>query len=302
MIINTGQIAPLLRPGLAAIIGQYADYPEQWTEIYKTYNSHKFQEIEVEMKYTGAAVVTAEGSPIQMGSMGQRVTTTYIHKKVALGFVITKEAIEDDLYTTQFPQQALSLRKSLRYTKNVLGANVLNNAFNAAHPTGDGQPVCSDSHPIDGGVFSNVLGAAVAVDLSEAGMEQAIIQIQSFPMQSGIPSQTMAKKLIVPRELQFAAERLLGSEFRTDTANNDINALVSKSYIPQGWRVNQFLTSPSAWFLLTDAEDGFKHYQRTPVETDTYADFNNESVSAKATERYSFGISNVRGVLGSPGI
>lgn len=301
-MINTGQIAQLLRPGLKAVFGQYPTYPEQWTEIFKTYQSDKYQEIEVEMKYLGAADIKPEGQPIATDSMGQRIVTNYIHKRVGLSFTITKEAVEDNLYQNQFPEQAKSLRNSLRITKNILGANILNNAFNLAYPIGDGQPVCSIAHPIDGGVFSNSLAGNASVDFSEAGVEQAIILIQKFPMQSGILSQTMAKKMILPRELQFSASRLLNSAFRVDVANNDINALYHNDYIPEGYRINQFLTSPSAWFILTDAEDGLKHFQRTPVETDTYVDYPTDNVMAKATERYSFGVSNPRGIFGSPGV
>jgi len=301
-MINTGQIAQLLRPGLKAVFGQYPTYPEQWTEIFKTYQSDKYQEIEVEMKYLGAADIKAEGAPIATDSMGQRVVTNYIHKRVGLSFTITKEAVEDNLYQNQFPQQAVSLRNSLRITKNILGANVLNNAFNPAYPIGDGQSVCSTTHPIDGGTFSNSLAGGATVDFSEAGVEQAIIQIQKFPMQSGILSQTMAKKLILPRELQFAASRLLNSAFRVDVANNDINALYHNDYIPDGYKINQFLTAPNAWFIITDAEDGLKHFQRTAVETDTYVDYPTDNVMAKATERYSFGVSNPRGIFGSPGV
>ncbi|MEN9919341.1 MAG: hypothetical protein RL662_1777 [Bacteroidota bacterium] len=302
-MINTGQIAQLLRPGLKAVFGQYPTYPEQWTEIFKTYQSDKYQEIEVEMKYLGAADIKPEGQPIATDSMGQRIVTNYIHKRVGLSFTITKEAVEDNLYQNQFPQQAISLRNSLRVTKNILGANVLNNAFNAAYPIGDGQSVCSTTHPIDGGVFSNAFGGGAAnVDFSEAGVEQAIILIQKFPMQSGILSQTMAKKLILPRELQFAASRLLNSAFRVDVANNDINALYHNDYIPDGYKINQYLTSATAWFIITDAEDGLKHFQRTPVETDTYVDYPTDNVMAKATERYSFGVSNPRGIFGSPGV
>lgn len=301
-MINTGQIAQLLRPGLKAVFGQYPTYPEQWTEIFKTYQSDKYQEIEVEMKYLGAADIKAEGQPIASDSMGQRIVTNYIHKRVGLSFTITKEAVEDNLYQSQFPEQAKSLRNSLRVTKNILGAKILNNAFNAAYPIGDGQSVCSTAHPIDGGTFSNSLAGNASVDFSEAGVEQAIMMIQKFPMQSGIPSQTMAKKMILPRELQFSASRLLNSAFRVDVANNDINALYHNDYIPEGYRINQFLTSPTAWFVLTDAEDGLKHFQRTPVETDTYVDYPTDNVMAKATERYSFGVSNCRAIFGSPGV
>jgi hypothetical protein len=302
-MINTGQIAQLLRPGLKAVFGQYPTYPEQWTEIFKTYQSDKYQEIEVEMKYLGAADIKPEGQPIATDTMGQRIVTNYIHKRVGLSFTITKEAVEDNLYQSQFPQQAVSLRNSLRITKNILGANVLNNAFNPAYPIGDGQPVCSTVRPIDGGTFANAFGAATPnVAFSEAGVEQSIILIQQFPMQSGILSQTMAKKLILPRQLQFTASRLLNSAFRIGVANNDINALYHNDYIPEGYKINQFLTSATAWFIITDAPDGLKHFQRTPVETDTYVDYPTDNVMAKATERYSFGVSNPRGIFGSPGV
>jgi hypothetical protein len=303
MTINTSQIAALLRPGLQAITGQYPTYPEQWTEIYKTIKSDKYEEIDVEMKFLGPADIKLEGQPGAIDTMGQRITTNYIHKRISNGFSITREAIDDNLYKNQFPEQAKSLRDSLRVTKNMLGANILNQAFNSAFALGDGQPLCSQSHPIDGGVFSNAFGTGEAtVDFSEAGLEQAIIQIQKFPMQSGILCQTMPKKIIIPRELQFAASRLLNSAFRTDTANNDISALYHNDYIPEGYRVNQFLDSATAWFVLTDAENGFKHFQRSPVETDTYVEYATDNVMCKATERYSFGCTNVRAVFGSPGV
>jgi hypothetical protein len=231
--------------------------------------------------------------------MGVRIVTNYTHKTVGLSFTITKEAIQDNLYKSQFPQQAVALRNSLRVTKNILGANILNNAFNPAAPTGDGQPVCSTAHPIDGGTFSNT--QAVPAAFGEGSLEDAIIAIQQFPMQSGILAQTLPRKLSLPPALQFTASRLLNSTFRVNTANNDINALYHNDYIPEGYRINQYLTSPTAWFIITDAPDGLKHYQRSPVETDTYVDFPTNNVMAQATERYSFGISNVRGIFGSPG-
>lgn len=301
-MINTSTIAQLLRPGLKAVFGRMSLYPEQWTEIFTTYDSDKYQEFDLEMKYLGPADIKQEGQPISTDSMGQRILTTYVHKRIGLSFTITLEAIEDNLYQQQFPQQAVALKDSLRTTKNILGANVLNNAFNAAYPIGDGQPMCSAAHPIDGGIYANTFGAgAPAVDLSEAGLENAIIAIQKLPMQSGILAQVMPKKLIIPRELQFAATRLLESTFRVNTNNNDVNALYHLNYIAEGYRVNQFLTSATAWFMLTDAPHGLKHFQRSPIKSDTYVDFSTDNVMAKATERYSFGCSNPRGIFGSKG-
>ncbi len=298
MAINTAQISELLHPGLNAAFGQYNTYPDQWKEIFKTYQSNKCQEIDVEMKYLGAADFKAEGAPYAVDTMGQRIITNYIHKRVGLSFVITKEAIEDNLYQNQFPQQSVSLRNSLRVTKNILGANVLNNAFNAAYLIGDGQSLCSAAHPIDGGVFSNT-GTAAA--LAEGPLELAIGVIQKFPMQSGILAQTMARKLIIPAELQFAAARILKSTLRVDTGNNDINAIYQGDYFPEGYKVNQFLTAAKSWFIITDAPDGFKHFQRTPVETDVYVEPQTDNILAKAGERYSFGVSNPRAVYGNPG-
>jgi hypothetical protein len=301
-MINTSEIAQLLRPGLKAVFGMMPTYPEQWTELYTTYDSDKYQEFDVEMKYLGPADIKQEGQPISTDTMGQRILTTYVHKRVGLSFTITLEAIEDNLYQQQFPQQAVALKDSLRVTKNILGANVINNAFNPAYPMGDGQAMCSTTHPIDGGAYANTFPAnSPYVDFSEAGVEQAILAIQKFPMQSGILAQVMPKKLMIPRELQFAATRLLESTFRVDVGNNDINALYHRNYIPEGFRVNQFFTSPSAWFILTDAPQGLKHYQRSPVKSDTYVDFATDNVMAKATERYSFGCSNPRAIFGSKG-
>jgi hypothetical protein len=298
-MINTPAIAQLLRPGLRAITGQYPTYPDEWTEIFKTLTSDKYQEIEVEMKYLGLAGIKPEGQPGITDSMGQRTVTSYVHKRVQIGFTITKEAMEDDLYKRDFPMQAVSLRKSLSTTKNVLGANILNNAFNANYPTGDGQPICSASHPVDGGVFANSL--AVPTALSVAALQQMIILMQKMPMQSGILAQTKAQKLIIPPELQFNATVILNSTYVPLNGNNAINPINYENYIPKGYKINNFLTNPTAYFLLTDAPDGFKHYQRTPIESDTYVDYQTDNIMAKAGERYSMGITNVRAVVGSLG-
>jgi len=298
MAINTNQIAALLRPGLKAVFGQLPLYPEQWKEIFTTYQSDKYQEIDVEMKYLGAADIKAEGSPYAVDTMGQRTVTNYVHKRVGLSFTITKEAMEDNLYQSQFPQQAVSLRNSLRSTKNILGANVLNNAFDINYPIGDGQPVCSANHPIDGGVFSNTIGN---IDLSLTALENMIIQIQQTPMASGMLAQIMPKKLVVAPGTQFVASVLLNTKAVPSSANNDINPIYHSNYVPQGYVVNQYLTNPKAWFIITDCPNGLKHYQRTPVETDTYVDFPTDNIMAKAGERYSFGLSDPRAIFGSHG-
>jgi phage major head subunit gpT-like protein len=299
MTINTTQIANLLRPGLAAVFGDYPQYPSQWSEIFDVYESDKQQEIEVEMKMLGLAQIRPEGSPTAMDTMGQRIITTYLHKYVALGFSITRQAIMDNLYKTKFPLMVRALKKSLAQTKEILGAAVLNNGFNAAFPIGDGQPLFSLNHPIDGNVVPNT--PAVQADLNEASLESAIITIQQFRDQAGLIVQTKPKKLIVPPQGQFVAERLLASAFRTGTPNNDVSALYNLTIVPEGYRTNQYLTIANSWYVLTDAPDAFKHYVRESVETDVYTDFSTDNLLAKAVERYSFGVSNFRGGYGSEG-
>ena len=301
-MINIAQIQSLLRPGLSSVFGSYAQYPSQWSEIFDVYESDKAVEIEVEMKFTGLAQIRPEGSPTAMDSMGQRIITNYNHKYIGLGFQITRQALMDNLYKTKFPMMAKSLRDSMAQTKNILGASVLNNGFDAQFPIGDGQPLFSTAHPIDGGTFANT--PAVAADLNEASLEAAIIAIQQFRNQAGLIVQTKPKKLIIGPQNQFVAERLLASAFRTGTANNDISAIYNISAIPEGYRVNQFIQQQGTvnpWFVLTDADDGFKHFIREPIDTDIYCDFATDNLMAKAIERYSFGVSNPRAAYGSKG-
>lgn len=299
MPINTGAIANLLRPGLKSVFGDYAQYPSQWSDIFEVHTSDKATEYEVEMKMMGLAQIRPEGSPTAVDTMGQRIVTQYTHRYVGLSFNITRQALMDNLYKTRFPLMVRALKKSMAQTKEILGASVLNNGFNANFPIGDGQPVFSVNHPIDGAVVANT--PAVQADLNEASLESATVTIQQFKDQAGLICMTKPHKLVVPPQLQFVAERILGSSFRTNTNNNDISALYSMTTIPQGFRINQFLTNPSAWFLLTDADDGFKHYVREKIEVDVYADFSTDNLMAKALERYSFGISNFRAAYGSSG-
>jgi phage major head subunit gpT-like protein len=299
MAINTTAIANLLRPGLAAVFGDYPMYPSQWSEIFETYESDKAVEIEVEMKMLGLGQIRPEGSPTAVDTMGQRIITNYVHKYVALSFNITRQAIVDNLYKTKFPLMVRSLKKSMAQTKEVLGASVLNNGFSAAFPIGDGQPLYSTIHPIDGDFVANT--PSVQVDLNEASLESAIITIQQFKDQAGLTTQTKPEKMVVPPQGQFVAERLLASAFRTNTANNDISAIYNVSAIPKGYRVNQYLTLPNSWFIFTDATDGMKHYIREPIETDVYTEFSTDNLLAKAVERYSFGVSNFRATYASNG-
>lgn len=299
MAINTTAIANLLRPGLAAVFGDYPAYPSQWSEIFDTYDSDKAVEIEVEMKMLGLASIRAEGAPTAQDTMGQRIVTSYVHRYVGLMFIITRQAIMDNLYKTKFPLMVKALKKSMAQTKEILGASILNNGFNAAFPIGDGQPLYSVNHPIDGNVVANTF--AVQADLNEASLEAAIVGIQQFRDQAGLIVMTQPQKLITPPQGQWTATRLLESAFRTNTPNNDISAIYNTSAIPRGNRVNQFLTNPNAWFIITDAPDGFKHYIREEIETDVYTDFTTDNLLAKAIERYSFGVSNFRSSFASSG-
>lgn len=299
MAINTTSIANLLRPGLSAVFGDYPLYPSQWSDIYETYESDKAQEIEVEMKMLGLAQIRPEGSPTAVDTMSQRIITSYVHRYVALSFSITRQAIKDNLYKTKFPLMVRALKKSMAQTKEILGASVLNNGFSNSYPIGDGQSLYSTAHPIDGSTVANT--PSVQADLNEASLESAIIAIQQFKDQAGLIVQTKPEKIIVPPQGQFVAERLLASAFRTNTANNDVSAIYNVSAVPQGYRVNQYLTLPNSWYVITDAPDGFKHFVREAIETDVYTDFSTDNLLAKAVERYSFGVSNFRATYGSNG-
>jgi Mu-like prophage major head subunit gpT len=300
MPVNTTAIANLLRPGLAAVFGDYPSYPSQWSEIFEVYDSDKAYEQEIEMKFTGLAQIRPEGSPTAVDTMGQRSITNYNHKYVALQFNITRMALINNLYKTKFPQIIKSLKKSMATTKEILGSSVLNNGFSTDFPIGDGVPLFSPNHPTDVGVVANM--PTVASDLNEASLESAIINIQQFVDAAGLICMTKPAKLIVPAALQYVANRLLGSSFRTNTSTNDISAVYNLDSVPQGYRTNQFLTSSNAWFLLTDAPDGFKHYVRESIQTDVYTDFSTDNLMAKALECYSFGVSNFRAAWGNPGV
>ena len=284
MAINTTAIRDLLRPGLAAVFGDYPMYPGQWSEIFEKHTSDKAVEIEVEVKLLGLAQIKAEGASTAYGEMGQRFVTNYVNRYTSIGFIITRQAIKDNLYQSSFPLQAKALRQSMEQTKEVLGASVLNNGFSASFPIGDGQPLFSTAHPIENGTVANTF--TVQADLNETSLQDAIVGVQRFRDAAGLRIMTKPTKLIVPAELQWTATRLLQSQFRVDTANNDINAIYNNSAVPQGHRVNMFLTDTNGWFLLTDAPNGFKHYERESLETDVYTDFDTDNLKAKAIERY----------------
>lgn len=300
MATNITQIRNLLVPGVRAVFGDYMTYPDQWREIYSVHPSDKAQEIEVEMRMFGLAQIRAEGAPSAVDTgFGQRNVITYYHRYVSLAFAITRQAIKDNLYKTKFPMMINALKKSMADTKNILGAAVLNGGF-TTYLTGDGVTLFSTAHPIDGGTVSN--RAAVAGDLNEASLESSLIGVQRFRSQSGILCQTKADKLVVSPDQQFTAARLTYSAYRPGVANNDINATNYLSSVPKGYTVNQYLTSANAWFLMTNAPEGFKHYVREPIETDIDTDFITDNLICKAIERYSFGVSNFRAAWGNAGV
>ena len=301
MAINTSAIANLLRPGLADVFGDYPMYPSQWTEIFDRHTSIMQQEIEVETRLLGMAEIRAEGASTAFdNAMGQRWITTYLHKYVSLGFIVTRQAMKDNLYKNKFDMQARALKRSMLQTKEILGAAVLNNGFSTSYPGGDGQPLYSTSHPIDGATYHNTF--TTQADLNETALNDANVIIQQFKDQAGLIVMTKPKKLIVPPQLAWTADRLLGSKYRTDTANNDINPIASTQMIPEGYRVNQFLTDTNGWFIKTDADSGFKYYEREKLEIDMFTEFDNDNLKVKALERYSFGWSNPRISFGSQGV
>lgn len=297
MAINLAAISNLLRPGLAAVFGNYQSYPQEWSEIYTKYTSDKQQEIEQEMKFTGLASIFGEGAPIPISDMRQNNQYVYVHKYAGLQTIITRQAIVDNLYETEFPMMAQSLKRSMMQLKEILGAQVLNNGF--VTPIGDGQPFFSINHPIDNGVVANTF--AVQADLNEASLESMINLIGKARDVAGLLTKVVAQKLIVPIELQFTASRLLNSQFRTGTPNNDINAIYFGDYMPKGYVVNHFLTNPASWYILTDAPNGMKYWEREAIETDVYTDFDNKNLKTSALERYSFGVSNFRAMYASSG-
>lgn len=296
-MLNTPQISRLLRPGLRSVFGDYEQHPANWKEIYKSSPSDKAVEYDVEVRFTGLGQIRPEGGATAVDpGPGQRITTSYVHKYVALGFHVTRQAMKDNLYKDEFPKMAKSLRFSLAQSKEILGANVLINAFSDNFPLGDGQPLCSTAHPIDTGVYANTF--TNPVDLNEASLEAALIAIEQFQNQAGLKINTKAKKMIVPSTGRYVCDRLLSSAFRTNSNTNDISSVYNQNSVPEGFRVNVFLPLTNAWYLLTDAENGFNMFVRENIETDITTDPYTDNLFCKAVERYSFGCSNPRAVFG----
>ncbi len=301
MAISRAQLLKELLPGLNALFGmEYARYGEEHKEIYETETSERSFEEETKLSGFSAAPVKNEGSAIAYDNAQEAWTTRYTHETIALGFSITEEAIEDNLYDSLSARYTKALARAMAYTKQVKAAAVLNNGFSSSYPGGDGVSLFNANHPlVSGGVNSNTPGTQV--DLNETSLEAAVIQIAGWTDERGLLIAAKPKKMIVPPSLMFVAKRLLDTELRVATADNDINAIKQMGAIPEGYTVNHFLTDTNAWFLTTDVPNGMKHFVRTPLQNSMDGDFDTGNVRYKARERYSFGWSDPLGMWGSSG-
>jgi hypothetical protein len=301
MAISRAQLLKELLPGLNALFGlEYARYGEEHKEIYETETSERSFEEETKLSGFSAAPVKNEGSAIAYDNAQEAWSTRYTHETIALGFSITEEAIEDNLYDSLSARYTKALARAMAYTKQVKAAAVLNNGFSSSYPGGDGVSLFNTAHPlVSGGTNSNT--PSTQVDLNETSLEAAVIQIAAWTDERGLLIAAKPKKLIVPPALMFTAKRLLDTELRVSTADNDINAIKQMGAIPEGYTVNHFLTDTSAWFLTTDVPNGLKHFVRTPLQNSMDGDFDTGNVRYKARERYSFGWSDPLGMWGSSG-
>ena len=301
MAISRAQLAKELEPGLNALFGmEYGRYENQHSEIYTTESSDRAFEEEVMLSGFGAAPVKQEGSGVSFDDANESFTARYNHETIALAFAITEEAVEDNLYDRISARYTRALARSMAHTKQVKAAAVLNNAFDSTVTGGDGKELCATDHPLlNGGTFANE--PSTAADLNETSLEDALISIAGFVDERGLKVALRGTKMIIPRQLQFTAERLMSSVLRPATSDNDVNAIRSMGMLPQGYTVNDFLTDSDAFFIMTDTPRGFLHFERTPLSTNMEADFDTGNMRYKARERYSFGFSDPRCVFGSPG-
>jgi len=301
MAISRAQLLKELLPGLNALFGlQYATYDQEHKEIYETETSERSFEEETKLSGFSAAPVKNEGSAISYDNAQEAWTARYNHETIALGFSLTEEAIEDNLYDSLSARYTKALARAMAYTKQVKAAAVLNNGFSSNYLGGDGVALFSASHPlITGGVNSNI--PSTAADLNETSLESAVIQISLWTDERGLLIAAKPKKLVVPSSLQFVATRLLETELRVGTNDNDINAIKNNGSISEGYCVNHFLTDTNAWFLTTDVPNGMKHFVRSPLANSMDGDFDTGNVRYKSRERYSFGWSDPLGMFGSAG-
>jgi hypothetical protein len=300
MAISRSQLVKELEPGLNALFGlEYKNYTDEHTQIFDIENSDRAFEEEVMLSGFGNAEVKPEGSSVNYDDAKETFTARYTHETLALAFSITEEAIEDNLYDRLASRYTKALARSMANAKQVKAANVLNNAFSSSFTGGDGVELCSAVHPIVAGTFKNEL--STAADLNETSLEQSLIDIAGMTDERGLKIAARGMKMIIPSELQFTAERLMKSQGRVATADNDINAIANMGMIPQGYVVNHYLTDTDAFFIKTDVPNGLKMFVRAPVKTAMEGDFESGNVRYKARERYSFGFSDPRGLFGSPG-
>jgi len=301
MAISRAQLLKELLPGLNALFGmEYKRYGEEHKEIYETETSERSFEEETKLAGFSAAPVKPEGQAIAYDNAQEAWTARYNHETIAMGFSITEEAMEDNLYDSLSARYTKALARAMAYTKQVKAAAILNQGFNAGVTYGDGVSLFSTQHPlISGGTNSN--RPTVGADLNETSLENAVIQIAAWTDERGLLIAAKPRKLIVPPSLQFVATRLLETELRVATADNDINALKNNGSIPEGYTINHWLTDTNAWFLTTDVPNGLKHFIRTPMSTSMDGDFDTGNARYKARERYSFGVSDPLGIFGSPG-
>ena len=300
MAISRQQLAKELEPGLNALFGlEYQNYENQHLEIFDVENSDRAFEEEVMLSGFANAAVKSEGAAVTFDTAQEAFTSRYTHETVALAFALTEEAIEDNLYDTIATRYTKALARSMANTKQIKGANVLNNGFSSSFPGGDGKELFATDHPSQSGDQRNEL--ATSADLSETSIEQALIDIAAFTDERGLKIAARGVKMIIPSELQFTAERIMKSPARVGTADNDLNAIASKGMIPQGYVVNNFLTDTDAFFIKTDVPNGLKMFERAPIKTAMEGDFDTGNVRYKARERYSFGFSDWRGMFASPG-
>jgi hypothetical protein len=308
MAISRAQLLKELLPGLNALFGmEYARYGEEHKELYETEKSERSFEEETKLAGFSAAPVKSEGSAIAYDNAQEAFTARYTHETIALGFSITEEAVEDNLYDSLSARYTKALARAMSYTKQVKAAAVVNNGFNGAFLGGDGVTLFGNNssntrvgHPLVGGGV-NFNSPTTGVDLNETALENAVIQIAAWTDERGLLIAAKPRKMVIPPALMFVAKRLLDTELRVSTADNDINAIKQMGAIPEGYTVNHFLTDPNAWFLCTDVPNGMKHFERMPLANSMDGDFDTGNVRYKARERYSFGWSDPLGMWGSAG-
>jgi hypothetical protein len=304
MAISRAQLAKELEPGLNSLFGlEYDQYQQEYTEIFSIEDSQKAFEEEVLVMGFGSAPTKSEGQGVVFDNSSESYTARYTHDTIALAFALTEEAVEDNLYDSLGKRYTKALARSMANTKEVKGANVLNNAFSTSFTGGDGKPLIATDHPLAGGGTAANRATSMA-DLNETSLEDALIDISTFTDDRGLTISVNASKLVVPPQLVFVADRILNSTLRPGTSDNDINAIQNTGVLPGGYTVNHYLTDPDAFFLLTSVTDqgeGLKMFQRTGMETNMEPDFSTGNIRYKARERYSFGFSNWRGIYGSQG-